>query len=150
MGEWNKRDDMIVHQSDPYNAEPPQAVLDGLPLTPLDAFFGRNHGPIQQIDPEAWRLTVDGLVEHPVVLSLAELRSRYQEHTLVATLQCAGNRRAQLAEVRPIPGQLPWGAAAISTAQWTGARLADVLGAAKPRPDAKHVAFTAPDVSQVA
>ncbi|MDT5028322.1 MAG: sulfite oxidase [Micromonosporaceae bacterium] len=150
MGEWNKRDDMIVHQSDPYNAEPPRAVLDGLSLTPLDSFYGRNHGPIQQIDPDAWRLTVDGLVEHPVVLSLAELRRNFEEHTLVATLQCAGNRRAQLVEVRPIPGQLPWGPAAISTAQWMGARLADVLAAAKPRPDAKHVAFTGSDVSQVA
>jgi sulfite oxidase len=150
MGEWNKRDEMIVHQADPYNAEPPRAALDGLPLTPLDVFYGRNHGPIQQIDPDAWRLTVDGLVGHPLVLSLTDLRRRFEEHTLVATLQCAGNRRAELAEVRPIPGQLVWGPTAISTARWTGARLADVLATAGLRPDARYVAFTATDVSQVA
>ena len=28
MGRWGKRDDMIVHEADPYNAEPPS--LDGL------------------------------------------------------------------------------------------------------------------------
>jgi sulfite oxidase len=150
MGEWDKRDDMIVHQAYPYNAEPPRAALDGLPLTPLDTFYSRNHGPIQQIDPDDWRLTVDGLVEHPLVLSLTELRSRFEERTLVATLQCAGNRRAELAEVRPIPGQVLWGPATISTAQWTGASLADVLAAAGLQPDAGHVAFTATDVSQLA
>ena len=26
-GLWGKRDDMIVHESDPYNAEPTRAVL---------------------------------------------------------------------------------------------------------------------------
>jgi sulfite oxidase len=150
MGKWGKRDDMLVHEADPYNAEPSRAALDGRPLTPLDAFYGRNHGPIPQLNPDAWRLQVDGLVEHPLTLSLTELRRRFEERTLVVTLQCAGNRRSELAAVRPIPGQDPWGPGAISTARWTGAPLADVLAAAGPRPDAEHVAFAAPDVSQLA
>jgi sulfite oxidase len=29
----------------PYNAEPPPAVLAGSDITPIDAFYGRNHGP---------------------------------------------------------------------------------------------------------
>jgi sulfite oxidase len=150
MGEYGKRDDMIVHEVDPYNAEPTPAALDGLPITPLDVFYGRNHGPIPQIDPDTWRIEVDGLVQRPLTLTLTELKHRFPEHSLVATLVCAGNRRAELMRTRPIPGQLAWGPGAISTARWTGARLADVLAAAGLAPDTTHVAFTAPDVSQLA
>jgi sulfite oxidase len=53
-------------------------------------------------------------------------------------------------QVRDIPGQAPWGPGATGTARWTGVRLADVLAEAGLRPEAAHVAFAAPDVSQVA
>jgi sulfite oxidase len=147
---WDKRGDMIVHEEDPYNAEPPRSGLADRVLTPVESFYSRNHGPIPQLDPQTWRLRVDGLVEQVLELSLAELRERFTEQTLVATLQCAGNRRAGLIEVRDIPGEDPWGPCATSTAQWTGVRLADVLAAAGLRPEVAHVAFTAPDVSQLA
>jgi len=119
-------------------------------LTPLESFYSRNHGPIPQLDSQTWRLRVDGQVEHVLELSLAELRERFTEQTLVATLQCAGNRRAGLIEVRDIPGEDAWGPCATSTAEWTGVRLADVLAAAGLRPEAVHVAFAAPDISQLA
>jgi Mo-co oxidoreductase dimerisation domain/Oxidoreductase molybdopterin binding domain len=60
---------------------------------------------------------------------------------VVATLACAGNRRAELLKVRPIPGKEPWTHGAIATAKWRGARLADVLEAAGVHDDAGlHVA----------
>jgi sulfite oxidase len=145
MGLWAKRDDTIVHEEDPYNAEPTPSALDRRPVTPLDAFYGRNHGPIQQIDPDAWHLELGGLVDRPLTLSLAELQRQFGHRTVVATLQCAGNRRAELAAVRPIPGQTPWGPAAIATAEWTGAALADVLAYASLHPEVGHVAFLEAD-----
>jgi sulfite oxidase len=144
---WGKREDMVVHGREPFNAEPPAAALAGRPLTPVEAFYSRNHGPFPDLDPATWRLRVDGLVGRELVLSLAELQQRFPPRTEVATLECAGNRRAELMAVRPIPGQVPWGPATISTAEWTGVSLADVLAAAGPRPGAAHVAFMAPDVS---
>jgi sulfite oxidase len=70
---------------------------------------------------------------------------------VVATLVCAGNRRAELLNVHPIPGKDPWAHGAISTAEWRGARLADVLHAAGVHPgEGLHVAFAAPDVAQEA
>ena len=66
-----KRADMIVHDREPYNAEPPPAVLAAHALTPVPAFYTRNHGPVPRIDPAAWRLRVDGLVERPLELDLA-------------------------------------------------------------------------------
>jgi sulfite oxidase len=147
MGAWGKSGDMIVRGDEPYNAESPPAELAGCPLTPIEVFYARNHGPIPQIDPDVWRLQVDGLVDRPATLSLADLRDRFEEREVVATVQCAGNRRAGLLAVRPIPGETPWGSGAISTARWTGVRLADVLAATGPRTGAGHVEFAAPDVS---
>ena len=150
MGLWAKRDDMVVHEVDPYNAEPPRGALANRFLTPTDSFYTRNHGPIPLIDCHAWQLTIDGLVERELSLSLAELQEHFEPRTLVATLQCAGNRRAGLIAVRDIPGEDPWGPGATSTAEWTGVSLADVLAAATLRSNVRHVAFAAPDVSQLA
>jgi sulfite oxidase len=150
MSLWGKRDDMVVHATEPFNAEPPRGALADQMVTPVDTFYGRNHGPIPQIDVAGWRLTVDGLVDQALELSVEDLRARFAERSLVATLQCAGNRRAELMEVRDIPGETPWGSGAISTARWTGASLADVLAAAGVRPEAAHVGFTGSDVSQLA
>ncbi|HEY0937590.1 MAG TPA: sulfite oxidase [Trebonia sp.] len=141
---------MIVHQADPFNAEPPRAALAGRVLTPVDSFYSRNHGPIPVIDPTAWRLKITGLVSRPLELSLDELKSGYEPQTLTVTLQCAGNRRAGLIEVRDIPGEHPWGPGATSTAEWTGVSLAGVLEAAGVLAGAADVAFTAPDVSPAA
>jgi sulfite oxidase len=82
-----------------------------------------------------------------MTLSLAGLRANFEHREVVATVQCAGNRRAGLLAVRDIPGETPWVAGAISTARWVGVSLADVLAEAGPRPGAAHVEFTAPDVA---
>nr|WP_156664724.1 sulfite oxidase [Mycobacterium sp. 852002-51057_SCH5723018] len=148
---WGKRGEMVVHSNDPYNAEPPPAVLAGSDITPVDAFYARNHGPFPDIAPSQWQLTVDGRVERPLVLTYDQLTTEYTQHRVVATLVCAGNRRAELLRVRPIPGKEPWAHGAISTAEWRGVRLADVLAAAgADRDDGLHVAFEAPDIAEEA
>ena len=146
---WGKRGDMIVHESDPYNAEPPPSALVDEPVTPLDTFYSRNHGPIPEIDPDSYRLVVDGLVRDRLELSLTDLAERFEQRVIAATLQCAGNRRADLIEVRDIPGEDPWSVGATSSATWTGVSLADVLDAAGLDEQASYVAFEAPDVSEI-
>ncbi|HWT50462.1 MAG TPA: sulfite oxidase, partial [Mycobacterium sp.] len=75
----------------------------------------------------------------------------FDQHAVVATLACAGNRRAEMLRVRPIPGKEPWAHGAISTAEWRGVRLADVLAATGVHQgDELHVAFDAPDVAEEA
>ena len=145
---WGKREDMIVRDQSPFNAEPPAAVLAEGGVTALDAFYARNHGAFPDIPVEEWRLTVDGMVDNALELTYEELTTRFAAHLVVATLACAGNRRAELLKVRPIPGKDPWEHGAISTAEWTGARLADVLeGAGVHHDEDLHVAFAAPDVA---
>jgi hypothetical protein len=70
---WNKRDDMIVRNRLPYNAEPPSSVLASSEITPVDAFYVRNHGPFPDIAVEQWQLTVDGLVDKPLTLAYEDL-----------------------------------------------------------------------------
>ncbi|MFG1929392.1 sulfite oxidase [Mycobacterium sp. NPDC048908] len=148
---WNKREDMIVRSQLPYNAEPPPSALASSEITPVDAFYARNHGPFPDIAVDQWQLTVDGLVDKPLTLDYEDLTTRFSQHWVIATLACAGNRRAELLRVRPIPGKAPWDRGAISTAEWRGVRLSDVLRAAGVHhDDGLHVAFDAPDVAQEA
>jgi len=141
-----KRDDLIVYERDPFNAETGLGSL-GTPVTDTDAFYVRSHGSVPEIDSESWRLRVDGLVERELSLSLETLREAFRERTVTATLQCAGNRRAGLVAVREIPGEAPWGPGATGTASWTGIALADVLALAAPRGNASDVGFEGADPS---
>jgi sulfite oxidase len=146
---YGKRAGLIVHEEEPFNAEtPPDALAEG-PITATDAFYVRGHGPVPEIDPAAWRLRVHGLVDRELGLSLATLREAFREREVVATLQCAGNRRAGLIAVRDIPGEAPWGPGATGTATWTGVALADVLALAGAPAENAHVAFVGADRSSV-
>jgi sulfite oxidase len=148
---WGKNASAIVHKRCPFNAEPTPSALARDEITALDIFYCRNHGPIPDIRADEWRVVVQGLVAKPLSLSFAEQTGAFRHHRIVATLQCAGNRRAQFNEVREIAGEDPWGSGATSTAEWLGVQLADVLEAAGARRDGGlHVAFTAPDVSALA
>jgi sulfite oxidase len=142
---------MIVREELPFNAEPPASVLAASVITPVDTFYARNHGPFPDIAANEWRLTVGGLVDTPLTLTFDDLTTKFAQHCVVATLACAGNRRAELLRVHPIPGKDPWEHGAISTAEWRGVRLVDVLAAAGVRrEDELHVEFLAPDVAQEA
>ena len=74
---WGKREDMIVRDQPPFNAEPPAAVLAEGGVTALDAFYARNHGAFPDIPVEEWRLTVDGMVDKASELTYEELTTRF-------------------------------------------------------------------------
>lgn len=136
-----KHESLVVREADPFNAEPPPARLRASFITPTNLFYVRNHAPVPQVDTDSFRLEVDGMVRKPLSLSIATLRESFAAYEVTATLACAGNRRTDLARVRPIPGEVPWGNEAISTARWRGARLTDVLAAGGVDVGARHVAL---------
>jgi sulfite oxidase len=107
-------------------------------LTPVPHFFVRNHmHEPSELSPSDWRLTVGGEVEKPLSLSLADL-SKLEVHSVVNTLECAGNGRSLH---RPqVPG-VQWGKGAVSTAKFTGPRLRDVFQQAGVKSSGKHVMF---------
>jgi sulfite oxidase len=130
-----------VWKEAPYNGEPAPGELCSSLVTPLERFYVRNHGPIPAVDLREYRLRVEGLVEHPLVLSLEELTARFETIAVAAVLDCAGNRRSQLLAVREIPGEIAWGDGAIGNAVWRGVRLGDVLREAKPAAEARYACF---------
>jgi sulfite oxidase len=130
-----------VHSADPLCAGPSPDDLIATFITPNDAHYVRNHGPAPVVDPASYRLVVSGLVNVPLELSLDELAARFERSHVVATLQCAGNRRSELHAVQPFEREVMWGGDAIGTADWSGVRLADVLSAAGVALQASHVWF---------
>jgi sulfite oxidase len=144
MGRFGKRDDLVIHGEEPFNAETALGSLTDC-VTDTAAFYVRGHGSVPEIDPNAWRLRVCGLVERELTLSLETLREAFRERSVTATLQCAGNRRAGLIAIRDIPGESPWGPGATGTAVWTGVALADVLALAGPLTLASDVGFEGAD-----
>jgi sulfite oxidase len=140
-----KSTDLLVRQAEPFNAGPPPERLLRNLVTPTDLFFVRCHAAVPRIDPRRYRLTVEGLVGRALALTVDDLRRNFSWVAVEATLQCAGNRRTELRQVAPIPGELPWGIEAVSNARWAGAPLAEVLAEAGLLPEARHAAFTGLD-----
>lgn len=130
---------LIAHTTDVMNAEPPLKDLIQSWITPNELFYIRSHAPVPKIDTQSFRLIVDGLVQQKLELSLEEIAA-FPQHSAVATMTCAGNRRFEHSKISPIQG-VPWQEGAIGNAKWTGARLSDILKKAGVRPEAKHVWF---------
>ncbi len=107
-------------------------------LTPVPHFFVRNHmHEPSELNADDWRLSVGGEVEKQLTLPLAEL-SKIERHSVVNTLECAGNGRSLH---RPqVPG-VQWGKGAVGTARFSGPRLRDVLQRAEIKSTGKHVMF---------
>ena len=136
---------LIVRSENPFNAETPLDRLRGSFTTSQRDFYVRSHGAVPDLSEDTHRLTVGGRVTRPLNLSMRQLRDGFPLRSVMAVMQCAGNRRAELHDVRPVLGD-PWTAGAIGNALWNGVALADVLRAAGAETDSGlHVALDACD-----
>jgi sulfite oxidase len=136
-----QRAPFIVHSSSPFNAEPPLDLLRANFITPRELFYVRNHGNVPEIDAAAFRLVVEGMVERPLELTLDRLQNDFPRRTVMATLECAGNRRNELTAIAPTPEETPWQAGAIGNAFWSGVPLKELLNAAGVKLGAQYVEF---------
>lgn len=116
------------------NAETPLELLTDY-LTPNALFFVRSHWIPRTPNLSRWRLTVDGEVNNPVSLSLAELR-KLPVTSVTCVLQCAGNGRGLYTPT--LPG-VQWRYGAVGNAEWRGVRVRDVLALAGVKDSAKHL-----------
>ena len=112
-------------------------MFDEAAITPNDAFFVRYHlaGIPHAIDPDAFRLEIDGKVKKPLTLSLEDLKAMPAVE-VVAVNQCSGNSRGFF-EPRVAGGQL--GNGAMGNARWKGVRLKTVLDKAGVAAGARQV-----------
>lgn len=138
------RNGLIVHEGELLNCETPPDMLGGR-VTPTAQFYRRCHFQVPVLDETAWQLELGGLVDQPLSLSMSDLLQLPAE-TMVVTLECAGNDRGRM---QPSAAGVPWGPGAVSTAEWTGPRLADVLRRAGIQPGAAEVIFRGADRGSV-
>ena len=105
----------------PPHLETPFSVFNEGAITPNDAFFVRYHlaNFPTSIDPDSYRLTIKGLVDTPLSLSLAELKALAEPVEVVAVNQCSGNSRG-FSMPRVFGAQL--GNGSMGNARWLGCR----------------------------
>ncbi|WP_211881000.1 sulfite oxidase [Pseudarthrobacter albicanus] len=137
---------LVVQRAHPLNCETPIPALIGGAAVPNAHFYVRNHFQIPNLDPSVFRLEVGGLVERELSLSVDDLHN-LPSQTLTVTLECAGNGRALFEP--PIEGE-KWNLGAVSTAEWTGVPLMEVLDRAGVRPSGREVLFRGADGGTVA
>ncbi len=120
----NGKDGLTLLNDRPVNAETPPSLLDDA-ITPTSRHFIRNNGVIpEDMNPDTWTLTVDGFVDNPMELSIADLRAQFEVVTMALALECGGNGRGFF---EPPASGNQWTYGAVACAEWTGVRLKDVL-----------------------
>ncbi len=119
----------------PLVAETPESLLDD-DTTPAAKFFIRNNGqiPDESKQGDAWNFKVEGEIDKPLTLSVAELKSRFTPQTMRMVMECGGNGRSFF---QPPARGNQWTNGGAGCAEWTGVKLADVLKAAGLKESAK-------------
>jgi len=132
----------------PYNAETVIELIPDNYVTPEPMHYKRHHHPVPEMKPEDYKLVLAFEDANILQISLHDLQTRFEKKVIPVTLQCAGNRRKELERVSPVQG-LEWDCGAISTAEWGGCLLRDVLefaglgdeSALIERAGVKHIQF---------
>lgn len=101
--------------------------------TPISGFFIRSHHGVPKVEESKWVLRIDGLVEKPLTLTLADLR-KMRTKTFHAVLECAGSGRGL--QKPAVPG-LQWKKGAVGNAQWKGVPLSELLRRAGVKSNAR-------------
>jgi DMSO/TMAO reductase YedYZ molybdopterin-dependent catalytic subunit len=112
---------------------PPEAGLSGISpeVTPVQNFYQvtKNLGGDPSIPAQGWNLTVGGMVDKPLKLSLSDLRG-LPSTTEYVTMECISNN---------VGGEL------MSTGSFTGVSLRELLSTAGPQARGTWAAFKARD-----
>jgi DMSO/TMAO reductase YedYZ molybdopterin-dependent catalytic subunit len=132
---------LVIRSADPLNCETTIAALVGGTVMPGAHFYVRNHFAVPALDGGLWRLEVDGLVNRQLSLSLHDL-VQLPAQVQTVTLECAGNGRSFLT---PVVAGEQWGLGAVSSAEWTGVPLAQILELAGVKAGAQEVVFRGAD-----
>jgi sulfane dehydrogenase subunit SoxC len=93
--------------------------------------FERHHAGVPEIDPRTYSLLIHGMVERPLVFTLADLK-RFPAVSRVCFLECSGNL-GRTAPPETTPQQL---AGLTSQSEWTGVALTTLFREVGVRPQA--------------
>jgi nitrate reductase (NAD(P)H) len=126
---WLPRSDHLIRLTGkhPLNAEAELTTLfDGGLITPNELHYVRNHGAVPKLLWEFHELDVE---DGKLVLSMDDLKHKFDTINIPVSLACDGNRRKELNMIKKSKG-FSWGSGATGCAYWKGPLLRDVLMAA--------------------
>jgi sulfane dehydrogenase subunit SoxC len=102
-------------------------------ITPASLHYERHHAGVPAIDPDQHRLTIHGLVERPLVLTMSEIR-RLPSVSRIHFLECGGNSGGEWGANPGADVQRACGLASCS--EWTGVPLRLLLDETGLKPGA--------------
>lgn len=115
-------------------------------ITPNGLFFSRCHGGVAHIDPNEWRLMINGLVEKPIVLTLEQLK-RYPRVTRTHFIECPANGGQEWRG--PQFNSLQFSKGFMSSAEWTGVYIKTILEDLGLKPEAQWMLAEGSDNSEM-
>jgi DMSO/TMAO reductase YedYZ molybdopterin-dependent catalytic subunit len=115
-----------ILSTDPENAQAAERATYTTMITPAEEFYIRNHYATPDIDESEWTVSLTGMVDEEVELSMEELKNDFSTETVFHTMQCSGNGRSYF---EPQVGGNQWTFGAVGNAEWTGTPLSEVLEA---------------------
>ena len=115
-------------------------------ITPNGLFFSRTHGGVAHVDPNEYRLMIHGLVEKPIVLTLAQLQ-RYPSVTRTHFIECPANGGQEWRG--PQYNSLQFAKGFMSCAEWTGVYIKTILEDLGLKPEAQWMLAEGSDNSKM-
>ena len=105
-------------------------------ITPSSLHYERHHSGVPALDPERHRLTIHGLVDRPLILTMDEIR-RLPAVSRIHFLECGGNSGSEWAAKTAPDAQRAYGLASCS--EWTGVPLSLLLREVGLKPEASWI-----------
>jgi DMSO/TMAO reductase YedYZ molybdopterin-dependent catalytic subunit len=57
---------------------------------------------VPQVDPKKYVLEISGEgIPNPIKLTLEDLKTKFHQVSVIAAIQCSGNRRSEFLQVKP-------------------------------------------------
>jgi len=140
------RDPNPLYGAGPGAVLAPLHALEGI-ITPSGLHFEVTHNGVPDIDPEAHRLVIHGLVKRPLQFTLEAL-SRYPMTSRIHFVECAGNS-GSLYNAKPAPVGVQGTHGLVSCSEWTGVSLALLLDEAGVDPKAQWLLAEGADAASV-
>lgn len=123
----------------------PLAELVGT-ITPSSLHYERHHSGVPVIDPGAHRLLIHGMVDRPLIFTMAELR-RFRSVSRICFIECAGNTHLSYGPHEAPTVQVSHGL--VSGSEWSGVRLALLLSEAGVQPGVKWILAEGADAGKM-
>jgi len=115
-------------------------------ITPNGLFFSRCHGGTAQVNPNEFRLMINGFVDKEIVLTLDQLK-KYPRVTRTHFIECPANGGQEWR--KPQYNSLQFAKGFMGCAEWTGVYIKTILEDLGLKPDAQWMLAEGSDNSEM-